>query len=127
MGRRGALDGEELSAAQCQNTPQGVHPASHLRTGGRGVKSTHVDFLGTRKGGSPQHEDVAGNSPTGRGTQASSRQHEHGKDEQQSASEGGLQNRGPSLVVQVQVEHHWKVTVELNLTHHTIVMATGHM
>jgi hypothetical protein len=38
MGRREALDGEELSTAQRRNTPQGVHPASHLRTGGWGVK-----------------------------------------------------------------------------------------
>jgi hypothetical protein len=58
MGRRGALDVKGLSTAQRRNTPQGVHPASHLRTGGWGVESTRVtciDFPGMSNGRSPHH------------------------------------------------------------------------
>jgi hypothetical protein len=43
MGRQGALDVKGLSTAQRQNTPQGVHPASHLRTGGWGVEGHSME------------------------------------------------------------------------------------
>jgi hypothetical protein len=112
MGRRGALYVEETSTAQCQNTPQGVHPASHLQTGGWGVESTcvpHVDFPGTGKGPWPHHNGVTWQrSPNGRGTQTSRRRQEHGKDEQQSVLEGdftlimGVQGKE----VQVELKRH---------------------
>jgi hypothetical protein len=49
MGRRGTLNVEKASTAQRRNTPQGVHPASHLRTGGWGVKGTRSFEIEVRR------------------------------------------------------------------------------
>jgi hypothetical protein len=54
MERRGALNVEEISTAQRRNTPQGVHPASHLRTGGWGVEG-HSGVEETKHCSTPEH------------------------------------------------------------------------